>query len=361
MYDFADSRPTFKDLAVLPSLKTDWFNVGMYLNVDIETLNHIRQGSTKMVKKQREMFKAYIAKTPNPSWKQLIKALQHCRKDDIAHKVCETFQLSADILSHSTSDSESTEKWDLGDKRSQEIDKQHVFTPAPGKLPASRSKLCHNEVQPDFKVHNLKQNIDDVDAYSRLDSATLSSKNKQPNFVQADSDDHQYQHSSVSIQQVKRKMAASTTKSLVPATHTNVEPPFVKHVLPEHYPIKCDINHPSTEHQNPVHHRSGSSSDYQSFSDSGEGSNGEIFHDVTQSFNQPKCRVDVNGQPPNTNECSKYTSLDLTIQRSRLSTSNRSGERERNKHFKHATAPAIENELLNVGTLLDRKRNVSIL
>jgi hypothetical protein len=50
------------------------------------------------VKKQKELFRAYLKGNPNPAWSDIINALVKIRKDDIAKKVIDTFNLSPKLL-----------------------------------------------------------------------------------------------------------------------------------------------------------------------------------------------------------------------------------------------------------------------
>ena len=69
----------------------------MLLNIPQHKLCVINQAASKPFKKQRDMFRAYVTST-NPSWSQIIRALQFCGKRTLAREVCETCQLPSRLL-----------------------------------------------------------------------------------------------------------------------------------------------------------------------------------------------------------------------------------------------------------------------
>ena len=92
------SSPTIRELAVFPSLGDAWKDIGTALSIDNETLQSINEKSSNLVKKQKELFRAYLKSNPNPTWSDIINALVKIRKDDIARKVIDTFNLSPKLL-----------------------------------------------------------------------------------------------------------------------------------------------------------------------------------------------------------------------------------------------------------------------
>ena len=92
------SAPTIKELAVFPTLGNAWKDLGTALSIDDETLQSINKKSLNLVKKQRELFRAYLRSTRNPAWSDIINALVKIKKVDIARKVIDTFSLSSELL-----------------------------------------------------------------------------------------------------------------------------------------------------------------------------------------------------------------------------------------------------------------------
>ena len=92
------SSPTIRELAIFPSLGDAWENLGAALSIDEETLQSINKKFSNSVKKQKELFRAYLKSNPNPTWGDIIDALVKIRKDDIARKVVDTFNLSPKLL-----------------------------------------------------------------------------------------------------------------------------------------------------------------------------------------------------------------------------------------------------------------------
>ena len=93
------SSPTIKELAIFPSLGDTWKDLGAALSIDEETLQSINKKFSNLVKKQKELFRAYLKSNPNPTWSDIIDALVKIGKDDIARKVVDTFNLSPEIHS----------------------------------------------------------------------------------------------------------------------------------------------------------------------------------------------------------------------------------------------------------------------
>jgi hypothetical protein len=85
-------------LAVIPTLDDAWEDLGASLSIDEETLQSIGKKSSNLVKKQKDMFRAYLKSNPNPTWSDIIDALVRIKKQDIARKVIDTFSLSPELL-----------------------------------------------------------------------------------------------------------------------------------------------------------------------------------------------------------------------------------------------------------------------
>ena len=351
VYDFTDHRPTFGELAIIPGLESQWFTVGKYLRVDPETLDRIRNTSTKLFRKQREMFKAYLMNNPHATWKTIIKALQHCKRDDLAKEVCEIFQLPTILLMQMSTNYGNVEESDPCDMQCKEVywnDKQHGMmdrshfapdTAASEVLSRQLHSIDHNSpIKSCSVVQKLKQNSDDADFSPK--SATYSPANKQPSLVQDDS---------------------ANCKHLTPGgakseRDTNV--PSDIQIRPQSKDTFMPRPAIAAEHEDSDVGKLDSYSDYQSFSNSGNHSEEETFHDTVIS---PPQHTQGLGEQPHKPHCSNYTSQTSTIQRSRLSTSsNGSGVRERSKHSKHATVPVELKEPQDGLTVSDGKEQVSI-
>ena len=92
------SAPTIKELAVFPSLGDAWEDLGTALFIDKEALQSINKKCPSLVRKQRELFRAYLRTNPNPTWSDIINALVKINKEDIARKVIDTFNLASELL-----------------------------------------------------------------------------------------------------------------------------------------------------------------------------------------------------------------------------------------------------------------------
>ena len=92
------SSPTIRELAVFPTLGDAWKNLGTALSIDDQTLQLINRNFPSLIKKQRELFRAYLNANPSPTWRDIIDALVKIGKQDIARKVIDTFDLSQELL-----------------------------------------------------------------------------------------------------------------------------------------------------------------------------------------------------------------------------------------------------------------------
>ena len=92
------SSPTIRELATFPTLGDAWEDLGVALSIDEETLHSINKKFPNLVKKQRELFRVYLKSSPNPAWRDIINALVKIKKENIARKVIDTFNLSSKLL-----------------------------------------------------------------------------------------------------------------------------------------------------------------------------------------------------------------------------------------------------------------------
>ena len=66
--------PQLKDLVLVQV--TEWYDLGLQLGVEDEELDVIHRNNPGNLKTcRREMFKAWLRITPNPSYQQLVEAL----------------------------------------------------------------------------------------------------------------------------------------------------------------------------------------------------------------------------------------------------------------------------------------------
>ena len=91
--------PTIRDLAILPELDDCWRDLGRALSIDVKTIHSINKKFSTSVKKQKELFRAYLRTSPSPSWRDILLALIRIGKLDFAKKVFETFDLPQRFLS----------------------------------------------------------------------------------------------------------------------------------------------------------------------------------------------------------------------------------------------------------------------
>ena len=72
----ADEVPLIKDLARL-NIQEEWYDLGLQLDVDVETLDSIRYNHAHDIRSLRvEMLKAWLKESANnATWRALLKAL----------------------------------------------------------------------------------------------------------------------------------------------------------------------------------------------------------------------------------------------------------------------------------------------
>ena len=88
---------TFQDLAVIPEVGEKWYDFGIALGVNEQKLEDIMNKATKPYKKKIDMLRAFL-KSPDPTWKRVISALQRCGEHQVAKSVCETYNLPLTLL-----------------------------------------------------------------------------------------------------------------------------------------------------------------------------------------------------------------------------------------------------------------------
>ena len=73
-------------------------DLGRALSIDDQTIQAINQKFPTAVKKQKEVFRAYLKTCPHPNWNDIINALEMIGKGDIAQQVIDTFELPQELL-----------------------------------------------------------------------------------------------------------------------------------------------------------------------------------------------------------------------------------------------------------------------
>ena len=68
---------------------TDWFSLGLYLNIPSAELHSIKYEPTlqRIKDRRREMLSIWMTKLPEPSWSRVVKALMCIGRESLAHKL----------------------------------------------------------------------------------------------------------------------------------------------------------------------------------------------------------------------------------------------------------------------------------
>ena len=83
-------RPQLKDLVLIQT--TEWYDLGLQLGIEDAELEDIQSNNPKSVRTcRREMFKAWLRITPNPSYQQLVEALKTVGEISEADRLCEKY------------------------------------------------------------------------------------------------------------------------------------------------------------------------------------------------------------------------------------------------------------------------------
>ena len=87
------------ELGTLPLLGVDaWKNIGKCLSINDLIIQLIDEKFSTPIKKQKELFRTYLKKCPNPSWRDVLYSLVSVGKEDVAKNVAEVFELPQEIL-----------------------------------------------------------------------------------------------------------------------------------------------------------------------------------------------------------------------------------------------------------------------
>ena len=83
-------EPKIKDLVLVQTTK--WYNLGLHLGIEDTELDVIEQNNPKDIDAcKRKMFQAWLKITPNPSYQQLVEALQTVGEISEADHLCEKY------------------------------------------------------------------------------------------------------------------------------------------------------------------------------------------------------------------------------------------------------------------------------
>ena len=68
---------------------TDWFSLGLYLDIPLAELYCIKYDTILRSTQQfrTEMFSVWMRKHPEPSWPRVVKALMEIGREKLAHKI----------------------------------------------------------------------------------------------------------------------------------------------------------------------------------------------------------------------------------------------------------------------------------
>ena len=68
---------------------SEWFSLGLHLDIRLEKLESIRKEPTlRCIQDFRtEMFSVWMKKLPGPSWSHVVKALMEIGRERLAHKL----------------------------------------------------------------------------------------------------------------------------------------------------------------------------------------------------------------------------------------------------------------------------------
>ena len=68
---------------------SDWFGLGLYLDIPAEELHTIKYEPTlrRIQDFRTEMFSVWMKKLPEPTWPRVVKALMEIGRERLAHKI----------------------------------------------------------------------------------------------------------------------------------------------------------------------------------------------------------------------------------------------------------------------------------
>lgn len=133
------SPPTIRELAVLPLLEDSLEDLGRALSIDEQTIHAINKKFSTAIKKQKEIFRAYLKTCLCPTWSDVINALAMIGKADIAEWVIETFELPQEFnliaTRKSSTDSNDGKSPNLSDSAKPLLQKSHILVSDDGAIP----------------------------------------------------------------------------------------------------------------------------------------------------------------------------------------------------------------------------------
>ena len=90
--------PTIQDLATFPELGDAWEDFGRALFIDDKTLQSIKYKFPTSVRKQKELFRAYLKTCLSPNWADIINALVLIGKEGMARQAIDVLELPQELL-----------------------------------------------------------------------------------------------------------------------------------------------------------------------------------------------------------------------------------------------------------------------
>lgn len=133
-------------MTVFPLLEDSLEDLGRALSIDDQTIQKINQNFSTAVKKQKEVFRAYLKTCLCPTWSDVINALATIGKADIAQQVIETFELPQELIATRKSSTNNIDgKSPNPSDSAKPLQKSHKLVSndgaTPQAVPAKRSQL----------------------------------------------------------------------------------------------------------------------------------------------------------------------------------------------------------------------------
>ena len=90
-------KPQLKDLVLVRTTK--WYNLALQLGIEDTELDVIEENNPKDIDAcKRKMFKTWLRITPNPSYQQLVEALQTVGEITEADRLCKKYGKTMPVL-----------------------------------------------------------------------------------------------------------------------------------------------------------------------------------------------------------------------------------------------------------------------
>ena len=82
------TKPRLKDLNIYHELDEEWYSLGIELEIDDKKLDNLEEKYSDPHRRMIKMFGSWLDEGENPTYRKLIKALEHIKKRDIAESLC---------------------------------------------------------------------------------------------------------------------------------------------------------------------------------------------------------------------------------------------------------------------------------